>query len=615
MFDDSDGASSEDDNFSSYSESHSEDEESPTLPPKKIYQNFSMSGSKEGEEVPLRLEMSSMNLAVGQRYESKADLERRLKLLTVKNQFDYDVVMSNPTLLIAKCWIDGCIWRVHAATQGESPAFYVCIYESNHSCSSTKRSVRSRHATPAILGELYRNFLGDVGPAVRPTSVGIAITKQFGLKMDYWKSHRTLQFAREIDQGTPESGFERLPSYLYKIIRENLSTVARLQIDENGKFMYVFLAFGASVNGFPFMRKVVVVNGTFLNGRYKGTLLTALAQDGNFQIFPVAFAVVDTENDDSWHCFFTQLKLLIPDDEGLAIISDMHNSIGKAIKNVYPFASRGICTYHLYKNILERYKGKDAFRLVNKAARCFRMSDFTQIFEEIEAINPALHGYLQKADVRLWTRVHFPGERALSNARGLNIVRILESIRVMMTRWFAEWREDARSQRTMLTRGVEKLLHGRVTAARDLMVQRIDDHHTEVKYGSSGESLHVVNLVERKCTCRRFELEKLPCVHAIAAAEHRKVSRISLFSPYYTSSYLVSAHAESVMPVDSAQPVPDIVANQLCLPPTVRQPPGRPKKNMMKSALEVALSNKRPRKEHTCSRCRQSGHNAKTCPM
>ncbi|XP_013719878.1 uncharacterized protein LOC106423646 [Brassica napus] len=427
--------------------------------------------------------------------------------------------------------------------------------------------------------------------------------------MDYWKSHRTLKFAREIDEGTPECGFESLPSYLYMIRRQNPSTVTRLQIDELGRFMYVFLAFGASVNGFPFMRKVVVVDGTFLNGKYKGTLLTALAQDGNFQIFPIAFAV-------------------IPDDEGLVLISDRHNSIGKAIRNVYPLASRGICTYHLYKNILGRYKGKDVFRLVKKAA-CFRMSDFTTIFEETEAINPALHGYLQRADVRLWTRVHFPGERynlmntniaesmnrAVSNARGLNIVRILESIWVMMTRWFAERREDARSQPTTLTRCVEKLLHGRVTAARDLTAQRIDDHHTEVKYGSSSESLNIVNLVERKCTCRRFEREKLPCVHAIAAAEYNSVCRISLCSPYYNSAYLVSAYAESVMPADSAQPVPEIVANQPCLPPSIRQQPGRPKKNRMKYALEVALQNKRPRKEHTCSRCRHSGHNAKTFPM
>ncbi|KAL0802395.1 hypothetical protein Bca101_057571 [Brassica carinata] len=219
------------------------------------------------------------------------------------------------------------------------------------------------------------------------------------------------------------------------------------------------------------------------------------------------------------------------------------------------------------------------------------------MFEEIEAINPELHGYLQRADVRQWARVHFQSERynlmttniaesmnrALSNARGLNIVRILES--------------------------------GRVTAARLLSVQMIDDHHTEVTYESSSESLHVVNLVERKCTCRRFEREKLPCIHAITAAEYRNVCRISLCSPYYNNAYLVGAYAESVMPVDSAQPVSGIVANQPCLPLSIRPQPGRPKKNRMKYALEVALANKRLRKEHTFSRCRQSGHNAKTCPM
>lgn len=186
MFDDSDGASSEDDNFSSYGESPAQDEDSPTLPPKKRSQStetsYNWSGSKGDSEV-LRLEMSSLNLAVGQRYQSKAELERRLKLLTVRDQFDFDVEVSNPDLLIVKCWVGGCLWRVRASTQGDSPTFYVRIYDSEHTCSVTERSNRSRQATPDILGELYRNFLGDVGPAVRPTSVGIALNKQFGLKV------------------------------------------------------------------------------------------------------------------------------------------------------------------------------------------------------------------------------------------------------------------------------------------------------------------------------------------------------------------------------------------------------------------------------------------------
>ena len=101
-----------------------------------------MSGSKGNLEV-LRLEMSSIDIAVGQRYESKDDLERRLKLLTVRHQFDFDVEKSTPTSYVVKCWVDGCLWRVHASTQGESPAFYVRIYDSKHTCSFTERSNRS----------------------------------------------------------------------------------------------------------------------------------------------------------------------------------------------------------------------------------------------------------------------------------------------------------------------------------------------------------------------------------------------------------------------------------------------------------------------------------------
>ena len=117
--------------------------------------------------------------------------------------------------------------------------------------------------------------------------------------MNYWKAYRTLRYARELVCGSPEIGYEQLHTYLYMIRRENSGTFTRLEIDEAQRFKYLFLAFGASMNGFPFMRKVVVVDGTFLKGKYKGTLLTATTQDGNFQIFPIAFAVVDTENDES----------------------------------------------------------------------------------------------------------------------------------------------------------------------------------------------------------------------------------------------------------------------------------------------------------------------------
>jgi len=123
----------------------------------------------------------------------------------------------------------------------------------------------------------------------------------------------------------------------------------------------------------------------------------------------------------------------------------------------------------------------------------------------------------------------------------------------------------------------------------------------------------MVNVDRKKCTCRLFDKEKLQCIHAIAAVEHIGVSRISMCNPYYKSSYLVNAYAGAIMPSDTEVPVPQIVIDQPCLPPIVVNQPGRPNKLRMKSALEVAVENKRPRKEHACSRCKEVGHNVKTC--
>ncbi|XP_013617228.1 PREDICTED: uncharacterized protein LOC106323688 [Brassica oleracea var. oleracea] len=500
--DDSDGATSDDENFSTYCLPPNHVEEAPGSCTNMIYARLLKTQERES---PKSIDdLRSFKFAVGQ----------------------------------------SCTWNLRASPVGESSKFTIRVYVDEHTCSVTERSSRSRQATPEILGLLCKDYVGGVESSVLPRHVSSAMNLSFGTKMDYWKARRTLIAARDLVMGSSQNGYQELPTYLQMIRMSNPGTLTQLEVDTKNRFKYLFLAFGASIAGFPFMRKVVVVDGTFLQGKYKGTLLIATSQDDKFQIFPIAFAVVDTENDESWTWFFRQLSRVIPDDAGLALISDRHKSIEKAIAVVYPLASREICTYHLYKNILLRFRGRDLFGLVKRAAYCFRLTEFQATFERIEELNPDLHAYLERADVRKWARAHFRGDRynlltsniaesinkALSGARSLPIVHLLESIRLMMTRWFATRKYDAELMKTSLTRGVEKVLEGRIPTSNVLKVQAIDSHQSQV---TGVSSLHVVNQIEKTCSCRRFDLEKLPCAHAIAAAEARKISRISLCHRYY----------------------------------------------------------------------------------
>ena len=83
-------------------------------------------------------------------------------------------------------------------------------------------------------------------------------------QMDYWKSHRTLKFARGIDEGTPESGFENLPSYLYMIrraIRVQLRVFKLMSLED---LCMCFLRLVRAKMGFLSCEKLWLSTGRFL---------------------------------------------------------------------------------------------------------------------------------------------------------------------------------------------------------------------------------------------------------------------------------------------------------------------------------------------------------------
>jgi len=55
-------------------------------------------------------------------------------------------------------------------------------------------------------------------------------------------------------------------------------------------------------------RRVIGIDGCFLKGPLKGELLSAIGRDANNQIYPIAWAVVEYENKDSWNWFLGHLQ-------------------------------------------------------------------------------------------------------------------------------------------------------------------------------------------------------------------------------------------------------------------------------------------------------------------
>jgi len=67
------------------------------------------------------------------------------------------------------------------------------------------------------------------------------------------------------------------------------------------------------------------IAGTFLIGKYQGTLLIAISYDANNKLVPLAFALVEKENNDSWAWFLRLVRIhVVGPSREVGDISDRH---------------------------------------------------------------------------------------------------------------------------------------------------------------------------------------------------------------------------------------------------------------------------------------------------
>ncbi|KAH0684637.1 hypothetical protein KY290_021160 [Solanum tuberosum] len=118
---------------------------------------------------------------------------------------------------------------------------------------------------------------------------------ELSCKVSYWKIYKGMEYAKSNVRGTHEHGYAVFNAYRYMLEVSNPRSKTTLSLDENRRFKYFFVSYAAWITGFQEMRKVIAIDGTFLRSKYEGVLLSAVAQDAENHIFPVAFCVVDKE--------------------------------------------------------------------------------------------------------------------------------------------------------------------------------------------------------------------------------------------------------------------------------------------------------------------------------
>ena len=86
-------------------------------------------------------------------------------------------------------------------------------------------------------------------------------------------------------------------------------------------------------------RPIIGLDGCFLKGVCKRQLLATVGLDGDDQMLPIAWAVVDKENKNNWRWFLCWLhqELQLGDGSHLTLISNMQKVSGVHLNNFFYF--------------------------------------------------------------------------------------------------------------------------------------------------------------------------------------------------------------------------------------------------------------------------------------
>lgn len=426
------------------------------------------------------------DLSQFQIYKDKETLQLVVSHYAINNNFQFKVQKSCKKEYLIACFDRNCKWMLRASRNGKTNKFIIRRFFNNHTCALDIRFKGQRQATTTIIADTIKQKFTNIKTTYTVADIIRDMRDDHNVNVKYNKAWRSKEKALEVMRGNATASYAELYIYLYMLYTTNAGSIIELQLAENSCFMYVFVALHASMKGWNYCLPIVVVDGTFLKSAYGGTLLVAATQDAGGRIFPLAFAVVDSENDLSWEWFFVQFKKAYGGREYMIIVSDRHESIIKGANKIYPDVPNVFCIFHLLGNIKTKFK-KNLQRIKEEflsAANAYTVKKFNYHMKELEKVDKRVQLFLEQVGYEKWAKVYSTNNRysnmtsnvaeslnsVITSIRELPICTMLESLRGLIQKWSWKNRNEANATSTQLTTKYEGLLKINYHNSVDLMV-------------------------------------------------------------------------------------------------------------------------------------------------
>ncbi|GFZ08227.1 serine/threonine-protein phosphatase 7 long form-like protein [Actinidia rufa] len=377
------------------------------------------------------------------------------------------------------------------------------------------------HEDPNIDEALHDNshipfFTNLEDPGWKIASIVENVKNYSGFTVSYKKAWLRRTKAIAMVFGDWDASYEKLPRFMRTLELRNPGTAVilkTLNLDIMGvrALDRIFWAFRPCIEGFKHCPPVIGVDGTFLYGRYTGVLLIATARTVMNNIFPLAFALVESENYRDWSWFIHNVRhLIVPGQEGVTLISDRHAAIMSVVKHEWETSRLGqpagfhrYCLRHFRSNYHKNFGNVKVKDLIWKAGTVHQVRKFDEVMDEIKNLgtksDSAARAYraLCNEDPTKWTLAHDGGYRwgvtttndseCYNNVlRGARDLPITSCVEVTFYRLVATFNDKRRKIESYLARGLRYT--SKVQAKLEEYQARSAGHHVTICNWASGSA-------------------------------------------------------------------------------------------------------------------------------
>ncbi|XP_057778387.1 uncharacterized protein LOC130997145 [Salvia miltiorrhiza] len=572
-----------------------------------------------------------LKLQLGMQFKDVEECKSAVKLWAIMNGYNIRWVKSEFDRVKAICEKE-CPWKLYASTLTREPTCVIKTYVGEHDC---VRPLHNRQATSGWIAEQMFEHIKS-NPLMRAQEIQLLLRKKYNTRVELLQCYRAKDTALKKLRGTLEEHYAKLRSYISELQKRdtdgNFCVKTYLDNAEKPVFQRVYIGFSALRKGFFIgCRKFLSFDACFLKTTVGGALLAAVSKDCNQKMYPVAWAVVEKENEETWTWFMEKLfeDFRIGDGFGWTFMSDKQKGLINAVLMLAPNAEHRHCARHIYANWKKKYAGPKFQLLFWNVVKSTCQSEYNANLDQLRAeSNDAAEDFLSqnpktfcKSQINSYTKLDTVDNNIceafnsyILKFRDNLLIDMLDGIRVQLMTRIYNLHQVAESSKHVLCLNIKKKLEDDLKRINECEVQPTVGAKYEVHMF---DDTHIVDLVQRDCSCRYWHLTGLPCYHALASLVHCREDYVSYVDRFYYNSNWQACYRIGLQPIQGEKEWPSVNEPPV-LPPVYQKQPGRPKKIRKRARDEPKKSgdaklSKKGKVKMTCRKCGGIDHNKRTC--